>query len=113
VVEDDPASAAAIAELLRARGFEVVVALDYQPALAELEGPGPIDLLLTDIVMPQRVNGLALSRMARMRRPGLPIVYVTGYDIPGAANEALGPILRKPVDAENLVAEIERAVAAG
>jgi hypothetical protein len=33
-----------------------------------LESPRPIDLLVTDIVMPERVNGIALSRMARMRR---------------------------------------------
>jgi CheY-like chemotaxis protein len=112
VVDDDPGSAAAVADLLRARGYEVVVALDYQPALAELEGTGPLDVLVTDIVMPQRVNGLALSRMARMRRPGLPVVYMTGYDIPGVADEALGPILRKPIDDNELIAEIERAVSA-
>jgi YesN/AraC family two-component response regulator len=61
-----------------------------------LEGDQPIDLMLTDIVMPDRVNGLALARMARLRRPDIKLLYVTGYDIPGLATEALGPMLRKP-----------------
>ena len=60
--------------------------------------------------MPGSVNGLALSRMARMRRKDLKILYVTGYSIPGAEREALGPILLKPVDDQQLVAEVERAL---
>jgi hypothetical protein len=34
--------------------------------------------------MPERINGVALSRMARMRRPGLKAIYLTAYDIPGS-----------------------------
>jgi DNA-binding LytR/AlgR family response regulator len=66
--------------------------------------------LLIDIVMPGSVNGLALSRMARMRRKELKIVYVTGYTIPGVDREALGPILLKPIDDDRLVLEVERAL---
>jgi CheY-like chemotaxis protein len=112
VVDDDAGSAAAIAHALRAREFEVVVAPDYLLALEELESARRLDLLISDIVMPQRVNGLALSRMARMRRPDLKVIYVTAYDIPGVEREALGPILRKPVDEENLVAEVLHVLAA-
>ncbi len=108
LVDDDPALASAIAKLLYARGFGVVVAPDYRLALEELESERSIDLLLTDIVMPQRVNGLALSRMARMRRPNLKVIYMTAYDIPGVVDEALGPVLRKPVEDEELISEIRR-----
>lgn len=111
MVDDDPGSAAAIAILLRGRGFDVVVAADYRPALKEIESARPIDLMITDIVMPQRVNGLALSRMARMRRHDLKVIYITAYDIPGVEDEALGPILRKPIDEENFIAEVQRAIA--
>jgi CheY-like chemotaxis protein len=111
VVDDDPGSAAAIASLLRNRGFEVVVAPDYRLALEEVESTRPIDLLITDIVMPERVNGLALSRMARMRRPALKVIYITAYDIPGVDAEALGAILLKPVDDENLITEVKHAIA--
>ena len=61
--------------------------------------------------MPERVNGIALSRMARMRRPGLKIIYLTAYDIPGIEDEANGPVLRKPIDDDRLVAEVRHALA--
>jgi FixJ family two-component response regulator len=53
------------------------------------------------------VNGFALARMVRMRHLDIKIVYLTGYDdVPVIA--AMGPILRKPVDAETLVATVRR-----
>ena len=70
-----------------------------------------MDLLLTDIVMPGSVNGIALSRMARLRRRDLKVVYLTGYNVPGVEEEASGPILRKPIDDAFLVSEIERILA--
>jgi CheY-like chemotaxis protein len=95
---------------LRNAGFQVSAAADFRLALEILEAEQPLDLLVVDIVMPGSVNGLALSRMARMRRKDLKILYVTGYSIPGAEREALGPILLKPVDDQQLVAEVERAL---
>lgn len=111
VVDDDEAFGQASLKVLEQAGFSVHVAPDYRQALVMLEGPGPVDLLVTDIVMPERVNGLALARMARMRRPGVKVMYITGYDIPGVENEALGIVLRKPVDNERLVREVARAIA--
>jgi CheY-like chemotaxis protein len=111
VVDDDPAFGDAAARVLRAAGFEVFLAPDYQLALEDLESTRPIDLLITDIVMPDRVNGVALSRMARMRRPGLKVIYMTAYDIPGIEDEAIGPVLRKPIDDEHLLAEVRRVLA--
>ena len=58
-------------------------------ALEVLEAERPIDLLITDIVMPGSVNGIALSRMARLRRRDLKVVYLTGYNVPGVENEGL------------------------
>jgi CheY-like chemotaxis protein len=112
VVEDDSASAAAYGRVLRDAGYKVTVAPDFRMALRTLEANAPLDLLLVDIVMPGGVNGLALSRMARMRRRDLKIIYVTGYDIPGADKEALGPILRKPLADDRLVSEVEHVLAA-
>ena len=111
LVDDDAAFAAAATRVLRTAGLEVCPAPDYRLALEELESTRRIDLLVTDIVMPERVNGVALSRMARMRRPDLKVIYLTAYDIPGAEDEALGPILCKPVDDDRLVAEVRRALA--
>ena len=96
LVEDDEAGRISIAGLLRRAGYAVHVAPDYRRALALLESKQPIDVMITDIVMPDRVNGLALARMARLRRPGIKLLYITGYDILGLATEALGPVVRKP-----------------
>ena len=92
VVDDDVVFSETTARVLRTAGFEVSLA--------------------TDIVMPDRVNGVALSRMAQMRRPGLKVIYLTGYDIQGVEEEVDGPILRKPIDDEQLVTEVRRILAA-
>jgi CheY-like chemotaxis protein len=103
----------AAARVLRAAGFEVFLAPDYRLALEDLESTQTIDLLISDIVMPDRVNGVALSSMARLRRPGLRIIYITAYDISGIEDEAIGPVLRKPIDDEQLVSEVRRVLATG
>ncbi len=106
VVEDDDATRYAMARTLEAAGYEVAQAHDYRDALPILEGEGQVDLLLVDLVVPG-VNGFALARMGRMRRHDLKVVYVTGHD-DLAVNEALGPILRKPVAPETLVMTVRR-----
>jgi CheY-like chemotaxis protein len=110
LVDDDEAYREATAAMLRAAGYAVQVAPDYQLALEILERNDPIDLLVTDIVMPDRVNGMALSRMARMRRPDIRVIYVSGYDIPGLDREILGTMLRKPVGDDQLLTEIARSL---
>jgi CheY-like chemotaxis protein len=110
VVDDDPGFAKAIGAVLREAGFRVTTSSHFGSALSVLEGNDPIHLLLADIAMPGGVNGVALSRMGRMRRPDLRVVYLTGYDIAGVENEALGPVLRKPVDNDALVRVIKEAL---
>jgi YesN/AraC family two-component response regulator len=53
-------------------------AADGQAALSILDDSGPVDLLLTDVVMPG-MNGRALAEAAKLRRPGLKVLYMTGY----------------------------------
>jgi len=54
---------------------------------------------------------VALARMARMRRPDLPVVFLTGYDIPGIQQELFGPVLAKPVDNTVLIQAIQETLA--
>lgn len=111
LVEDDKTFAETMGQVLRRAGFDVTVATDFRTALEVLEAERQIDLLISDIVMPSSVNGIALSRMARLRRRDLKVLYVTGYNIPGIENEVLGPILRKPIDEAVLVSEVNRLMA--
>jgi CheY-like chemotaxis protein len=111
VVEDDAAYRETLGHILQREGYSVMLTADFRGALEILEAEQRVDLMLVDIVMPDRVNGIALARMARLRRRDIKIIYMTGYNIPGIDREALGPILRKPIEATALVQEIVTVLA--
>ena len=111
VVEDDRTLGEALCQVLCHHGYAATAATDFRTALDVLEGEDDVHLMLVDIVMPGSVNGIALSRMARLRRRDLKVIYLTGYNIPGIEDEALGPILRKPIDNQALIEEIARVLA--
>lgn len=111
VVDDDALYREALGQVLQREGYTVSLTADFRGALEVLETDQPVDLMVVDIVMPDRVNGVALSRMARLRRKDLKVIYVTGYNIPGIDREALGPILRKPIDDAVLVEEVAKLLA--
>jgi DNA-binding response OmpR family regulator len=69
----------------------------------------PLDLLITDVIIPGGINGFALARMARMRRLGLRVIYLTGYEVP--IEHGIGKVLRKPISLDVLVAEARNALA--
>jgi DNA-binding NtrC family response regulator len=111
LVDDDEVFCEVVGQTLRRAGFEVTLAYHFAPVLNYLNSGQPLDLLLVDLVMPGSVNGIALSNMARLRRPGLKVLYLTGYDTVGIENHASGRILRKPIDDVVLISEIERTLA--
>ncbi|MFL1462612.1 ATP-binding protein [Roseococcus sp. DSY-14] len=112
LVEDTPEVAAATAGLLEARGHAVTLADGAEAALAALQGEARFDLVLSDLVMPGEMDGLALARAIRRVWPGLPVLLVSGYsDAAGEAAREGFPLLLKPVPAETLVAEITRLAA--
>ena len=79
LVEDDGDLRAYVTEILRGLGYRVRAVPDAAGAMAVLrETRQRIDLLLTDVVMPGR-NGRELGREAQKLRPGLPVLYMTGY----------------------------------
>jgi CheY-like chemotaxis protein len=79
VVEDDGDLRAYIAEILRGLGYRVRAVQSPSAALPILQDTHErVDLLLTDVVMPG-INGRDLGRQAQALRPGLPILYMTGY----------------------------------
>jgi PAS domain S-box-containing protein len=79
VVEDDADLRAYVSELLRDLNYRVTAASSAQAALTILlQEEAKVDLLLTDVVMPG-INGRELGRRARQIRPGIKILYMTGY----------------------------------
>ena len=99
---------------LKSSGHSVFKANSGIVALQILDASNAIDLMITDIVMPG-LNGFNLARMARMRRPNLKIMYLTGYHEQSMAmrdpGERLGKLLTKPIMPAELRKEVDAALA--
>ncbi len=79
LVEDEDAVRAFSARALRNKGYNVLEANSGETALEILEGAGdPIDLLVTDVVMP-RLDGPSLVKEVRQSRPDLKVIFISGY----------------------------------
>ena len=80
VCEDDEDVRAYTVEVLRELGYHVIEAPDGPSTLREIEAhEGKIDLLFTDVVLPSGMTGAMLAREAQARRPGLKVLFTTGY----------------------------------
>lgn len=96
IVEDEPLVRMLAVEDFEEIGFTVHVASDVAGALEILERPGPVELLFTDIQMPGPHNGWELGRRARELRPGIAVVYATGYGGEHSEPVAGSATVRKP-----------------
>ncbi len=102
VVEDADAVRVLTGRILYAAGYQVVSVESGAVALERLEAA---DVLVTDVVMPG-MSGVELAVTARERRPGLPVVFVSGYtgdtSIAGSDDPATA-FLAKPFDGDELL----------
>jgi len=78
VAEDDNALRRLVARLLESEGFEVFSAVDGADGLAVWRQLGHIDLLVTDVMMPN-VTGRALAEELQSRQEHLPVLFMSGY----------------------------------
>ena len=78
VVEDDPAVRMLVVNVLDELGYTAHQAADARTALPLLESDLRVDLLVTDVGLPG-MNGRQLAEIARQHRPGLRILFMTGY----------------------------------
>jgi len=92
LVEDEDMVRTVAERALTRQGYTVLTASDGEQGLARLEQAGPIDLLISDVVMPG-MDGPAMVRAARAARPDLPVLFMSGY-----AEEQL----RKSIDIPNV-----------
>jgi PAS domain S-box-containing protein len=111
LVDDDPDVRAVAAAMLRDAGHIVIEAGSGGAALERLERGEPrIDLLIADLAMPG-MSGFELARAARLDRPDLPILFVTGFaDIARSEEGAHQAVLQKPFRAEELTAKVAEAL---
>jgi PAS domain S-box-containing protein len=115
LVDDNDAVRETVAETLKSLGYRVTEAVNGDAALKLLEEcAGDFDLLMSDMVMPGKLDGSALSRIVRERWTSLGILLTTGFagDNDGAASERVADfdILAKPFRKEDLARAVRRTL---
>ena len=108
LVEDDESLADVTNALLRAHGARVLRAADARAALEVLQQHKP-DVVLSDVMMPGDMDGVALARHLRERRPGLPVVLISGFSHTAIA-EGEFVQLRKPCAPDELLGTLQAAI---
>ena len=112
-VDDDPLVLEFMQTVLGRRGYKVIAAPGGLEALEEFRRiDGAVDLLVSDVAMPA-MDGPALARENTKAKPGLPVLFVSGYvqsakELQRAANRSHLEILPKPFSPDVLVRSVER-----
>jgi len=112
LVDDDDALRIAAGRILAHAGFEVREARSPEDALRIAAGPDPLDVVLSDVVMPS-MGGPALLDAIREHRPHVGTVLMSGYAEIGAHRPLLegGVVLRKPFRVDELLDRVRFAAA--
>ena len=114
VVDDEPAIRALIADALADLGYNAIEAGDGASGLALLQAQPAIQLLVTDVGLPRGMNGRQLADAARVERPDLKVLFITGY----AENAVIGNgqlergmhVLTKPFAMDALINRIREVI---
>lgn len=115
VVEDEEDIRQVLTEMLAEWGYSPLPMADTASALAVLDSGAPLDLLITDIGLPGGLNGRQLAQHARVRRPDLKVLYLTGFvEDSDARTEALergAELVNKPFALDLLARRINAMLA--
>lgn len=82
IVEDETDLMDVASELFRSMGYEVITASNGTDALDILERKAHVDILFTDVMMPNGMNGIELARFAAQRYPAMKVILASGYTLP-------------------------------
>jgi signal transduction histidine kinase len=114
VVEDDKLVRDHVASAVRSLGYQVIPCAGAEEALSRLSGPESVDVLFTDVVMPGAMNGRDLAREAVKLRPGLRVLYTSGYAeeviVHDGRLDAGVQLLSKPYRRQDLARALRRAL---
>jgi signal transduction histidine kinase/CheY-like chemotaxis protein len=114
IVDDEPSVRMLITDVLEEFGYSVIEAADSVAGLKVLQSDARIDLLISDVGLPGGMNGRQMADAARQTRPGLKVLFITGY----AENSVIGnghlepgmQVLTKPFPIETLAARVRQLV---
>jgi signal transduction histidine kinase/CheY-like chemotaxis protein len=114
VIDDEPTIRMLVAEVLADAGYSAIEASDGPAGLRILQSQAKIDLLITDVGLPNGMNGRQVADAARELRPGLKVLFITGY----AENAVVGngqlekgmQIIAKPFAMDILAAKIREII---
>jgi two-component system cell cycle sensor histidine kinase/response regulator CckA len=114
LAEDEASVRELVAKTLRQRGYRVIEAPDGQTALAAAEAhQGKLDLLITDVVMPD-ISGPEVARGLRQDRPGIRVLYMSGYTDDAVLQHGVltneTPFLQKPFSPAELAAKVREVL---
>ncbi|HEY0203171.1 MAG TPA: ATP-binding protein [Acetobacteraceae bacterium] len=111
VVDDEAAVRVLVGDVLRDLGYEVIEAVDGLEGLRVLQSKRRIDLLVSDVGLPGGMNGRQLADAARVQRPQLKVLFITGFAESAAwGSKKLEPnmqVLAKPFALDVLTATVE------
>ncbi|WP_313519903.1 PAS domain S-box protein [Pseudomonas sp.] len=108
LVEDDEVLADVTASMLETMGYRVESVGDADQALQRLLRSSGYRLLLSDVIMPGRTNGLELANKVRERLPELPILLTSGYSEIVIDGHSAYPLLPKPFSYDGLAQAVQR-----
>ncbi len=112
VVDDESSMRMVMADVLTELGYEVIEAHDGSSALRVLDSGIALELLVTDVGLPGGMNGRQVADAAKVRRPDLKVLFVTGYAENAAiGNGFIGPgmqVLTKPFSIDEFVRRIKQ-----
>ena len=114
IVDDEPTVRMLITDILEDLGYAAIEAGDSATGLKVLQSDVRIDLLVTDVGLPGGMNGRQMADAARVSRPDLKVLFITGY----AENALLGngglkpgmAVLTKPFAMDNMAARIRSMI---
>ncbi len=114
IVDDESSVRMLVTEVLASLGYVAIEAADSLAGLQILQSDVRIDLLVTDVGLPGGINGRQMADAARVSRPNLPVLFITGYAETAVLDkshlERATEVLSKPFSLEALASRIKELI---